>query len=232
MKHRSNIRTLRRRKTMVAASAAVLLASGALTAASISGTGATFTDVVTGSGNAFTAGSVDIAATQDGSTAFVPLTASAMTPGDYAYTPLTIKNTGSLDLRYAITSTLTSKSTASGGLQDGTQFAMDLMPTIKTGLTPAACNAETGAGDAAWTAGASLVSAAGALADASAILGNAVNLVGDPATGSQGGDRSLAPGASETLCLQMGLPTTAANADQGASLTFTLGISAEQTTNN
>ena len=52
-------------------------------------------------------------------------------------------------------------------------------------------------------------------------------LVGDPATGVQPGDRGLAPGTQELLCLQATLPLDAPNLLQGASLTFDLVIDAE-----
>ena len=56
--------------------------------------------------------------------------------------------------------------------------------------------------------------------------------IGDPATGAQAGDRTLAAQGSETLCIQVHLPLAAGNAYQAASTVTTLTFSAEQTANN
>lgn len=235
MKHRSTRPALRPRRTLTVAGAAAVLSAGLFAAASVTGSGAYFSHTVTNSGNAFTAGTVEISATDDGSAPFVPFAVPAMAPGSSAFAPLTITNTGSLSLRYSIVSTLTAKSAASGGLQDGTQFAKDLQlfGSIDPALTPAHCAAETGAGDSAIADAEENPIIAESLADSSATIGTPVNVMGNPAPGAQSGDRTLAPGASETICLQITLPAaTAANADQGASMAFTLGIDAEQTKNN
>jgi camelysin-like metallo-endopeptidase len=56
--------------------------------------------------------------------------------------------------------------------------------------------------------------------------------LGSSAQGAQAGDRALAAGASEDLCLRVSLPLTAGNASQGASSTATFTFDAEQTANN
>lgn len=55
---------------------------------------------------------------------------------------------------------------------------------------------------------------------------------GDPDPGADPGDRSLAPGAAEVLCLRITLPLTADNAYQGARTTASFTLTAEQTKNN
>ena len=55
---------------------------------------------------------------------------------------------------------------------------------------------------------------------------------GNPAQGSQAGDRALAAAANETLCFQATLPLTTTNAYQGAATTTTFTFTAEQTANN
>jgi predicted ribosomally synthesized peptide with SipW-like signal peptide len=55
---------------------------------------------------------------------------------------------------------------------------------------------------------------------------------GNPAQGSQGGDRTLAAGASEVLCFRAWLPDTTGNAFQGATTDVTFTFDAEQTANN
>jgi hypothetical protein len=55
---------------------------------------------------------------------------------------------------------------------------------------------------------------------------------GNPATGDQAGDRTLAAGASEVLCFRVSLPLAATNASQGATSLATFTFDAEQTANN
>ena len=55
---------------------------------------------------------------------------------------------------------------------------------------------------------------------------------GSSAQGAQAGDRTLAGGASESLCFAWSFPTSAANALQGQSVSATFTFNAEQTANN
>jgi hypothetical protein len=55
---------------------------------------------------------------------------------------------------------------------------------------------------------------------------------GSNAQGFQAGDRTLAGGASETLCFRATLPLSASTTLQGASTTATFTFDAEQTVNN
>ena len=52
-------------------------------------------------------------------------------------------------------------------------------------------------------------------------------VVGDPAPGSDPGDRTLRPGATETLCLRATLPIDAGNAVQDATTSLRLSFVAE-----
>jgi len=63
-----------------------------------------------------------------------------------------------------------------------------------------------------------------------AALGSAV--FGNPAQGSQSGDRTLAAAASEALCFAWSLPSATGNAFQGAATTATFTFAAEQTASN
>jgi hypothetical protein len=56
--------------------------------------------------------------------------------------------------------------------------------------------------------------------------------VGNPATLAQAGDRFLAAGTNEVLCLRVDLPLSTNNTFQGASSTATFTFDAEQTANN
>lgn len=56
--------------------------------------------------------------------------------------------------------------------------------------------------------------------------------IGNPAVGSQAGDRAIAASGSDPLCFRVTMLSTAANAVQGATTTITFTFSAEQTANN
>jgi hypothetical protein len=125
-----------------------------------------------------------------------------MAPGDVAYAPLTLTNSGSLDLRWAMTS-------ASSG---DTAFADALALDVVQGTT---CDATT---DFATPL-------------ASGAAGSTFAL-GDPTAGADTGDRALAPAATDALCFRATLPLSAGNALQGKSAGITLTFAAEQTDNN
>jgi hypothetical protein len=133
------------------------------------------------------------------------LTAANMMPGDVANGTLTVQNNGTGTLRYAMTTAATNAD--SKGLRD------QLGLVVKTKDTNTA-----GCGNFNGT---QLYS--GTLAAA---------FVGDPATGDQGSDRTLAGAASEVICFRATLPLSTGNAFQGAATTATFTFSAEQTANN
>lgn len=165
---------------------------------------ALFTDTASVPANTFTTGSVDI--TTSPTTALV--TFSAMAPGDQVTAPITVSNAGTLQLRYAITSTTTEN-----------VLATQLDLTVKSGV--ATC---TNAG----------FGATGTVIYATGDLGNttAVNLVGNPTQGSQAGDRTLAASANEILCFNVSLPSGTGNGFQALTSTATFAFVAEQTVNN
>jgi len=164
---------------------------------------ALFTDQQAVTGNAFTTGSVDLVAAP----ATTAITASAMAPGDPVTAPVNVDNSGTLEFRYSMTSTTTEDTLAAA-----------LVLTVKSGVTN--CN------DANWQADGAVLYT-GALGSTATI-----NVVGDPATGAQAGDRVLAATADENLCFNVTLPTTASNATQGLTTTATFTFDAEQTANN
>lgn len=165
---------------------------------------AVFTDTASVGSNTFTTGTVDISTSP--TTALV--TFSAMAPGDQVTNPITVTNGGTLDFRYAVTSTTTEN-----------VLAGELDLTVKSGVT-ACTNGGFGS--------------TGTVVYSTADLGNttAVNLIGDPAQGSQAGDRTLAVSGNEVLCFNVSLPLTATNASQGLTTTATLAFISEQTANN
>lgn len=168
---------------------------------------ALFTDNATVTNNSFTNGTVDIA-TDPASTA---LSTSNMAPGDIAYGTVKVTNSGTLALRYAMTSSATNA--------DSKALASQLQMTIKSGVS--SC-------DAAGFSGGSTVYNAGVLGG----LGAPAAIIGDTTTGQQSGDRTLAAGADETLCVRVTLPSSTSNTYQGAATTATFSFAAEQTTNN
>ena len=184
---------------ILATLAVLALAGGVFTVASL----ALFTDQETVTGNAFSTGTVDLVATP----ATAVVTASAMAPGDQVTAPLTVDNSGTLDFRYAVTSTTTEDVLAS-----------ELVLTVKDSVTT--CD------DANWTAdGNVLFSGVLGSTGTTAVLGSNVQ-------GADPGDRTLAPGNSEVLCFNVTLPLAATNASQGQSTTATFTFDAEQTSNN
>lgn len=176
-----------------------LFATGAVTRV-----GALFTDSADVPANTFSTGTVDL--TTSPTSALVTL--SAMAPGDQVTAPITVTSSGTLDLRYAVTSTTTEDVLAS-------QLAL----TVKSGV--AACTDGGFAGS-------------GRILYGPAPLGStaALNLVGDPAPGAQAGDRALASAASDTLCFNVSLPLSTSNAFAGLTTTATFSFIGEQTKNN
>ncbi len=165
---------------------------------------AVFTDSASVNDNTFTTGTVDIA-TSPTTQAFNP---GPMSPGDEVVAAITVTNSGTLPLRYAMNSKTTEN-----------VFAGELQLTVRVGV--ASCTV------ANWNLSGTEISPAG-------ILGTTTGrqLFGNPAQGAQAGDRALAPAANEVLCLHVSLPIAAGNISQGLTTTATFGFEAEQTNNN
>jgi len=163
-----------------------------------------FTDTQSVPGNAFTTGTVDISTAPTSAL----VTFSGMAPGDQVTNPITVTNAGTLQLRYATTSTTTENTLAA---------QLDL--TIKSGVTT--CT------NAGFGVDGTVVYATGDLGNTSAI-----NLIGNPAQGSQAGDRTLNASASEVLCFNVSLPSSTGNTFQALTSTATFAFQAEQTSSN
>lgn len=161
-----------------------------------------FTSTATVTNNTFTTGTLNLTA----SPASAALTLNTMAPGDKITAPITLTNSGTLDLYYAMTSTSTNL--------DNKGLAQQLTLAIKSGVS--ACS-NSGFG----SSGTSIYSGA---------LNNA--LFGESEFDSVGwprpGDRLLAASAAEGLCFQVSLPLGSGNAYQGASTTTTLTFNAVQ----
>ena len=125
-------------------------------------------------------------------------------PGDSVIAPLIITNSGTLPMRYAMSTGTTNA--------DAKALAGQLELTIRL-KTASACSAEDGV----------ILYGPGALSG---------GLIGANTQGAQAGDRGLIASATETLCFKVLLPITTGNAFQNASTTAMFTFDAEQTANN
>ncbi len=183
----------------------VLAASAATMATTL--TGAIWTDNVEVGSNAFSAGTVDIATTP--TTAIVAL--SNMAPGDSTVGGVTVSNDGSLQLRYAITSTTTENTLAA-------QLDLTIWDENEEGDGGTVC---------ATTAPVTTLYGPNDLGATTETL-----LVGNPAQGPHANDRTLNGGATEVLCFLVELPSGTSNTFAGLSSTAVLFFKSEQTSNN
>jgi predicted ribosomally synthesized peptide with SipW-like signal peptide len=167
---------------------------------------AVFTDQETVPGT-FSSGSVIL---DDVKIDALTLSTAGMVPGDTVTDDVVVENDGSVQLRYAL-------STASTNA-DAKNLRSVLTLTVKTidVTTPGTpCDDFDGTSVLAAT-----------------VLGASTAGFGDPAVGSQAGDRVLNAAANETLCFRVTLPSGTTNAFQGATTTTTFTFDAEQTANN
>jgi spore coat-associated protein N len=192
----------RRRRLMVLAVAGLAVASVTAGASSL----ALFTSTATVDANTFTTGTVIISTAP--TTALV--TFANMAPGDAVTAPLTVSNTGTLALRYALSSVATNLDAK--GLKD------QLVLTVKSGVTTCTNAAYAATGTVLYT---------GDLDD-----GVTGKLVGDNTSGAQLGDRNLAATSGEDLCFNVSLPIGTGNTFQNATTTATFTFDGEQTKNN
>ena len=187
----------------------LLLTVGAVVVVATIGVGATslalFTSTTAVPANTFSTGTVIISTSPV--TALV--TFANMAPGDAVTSPLTVSNTGTLALRYAVSSVATNVDTK--GLKD------QLVLTIKSGVTTCTTAGFTADGTSVYTG--DLDSTAGLI-------------IGNSTTGQDTGDRTLAAGTNEVLCFNVSLPLATNDTFQGSATTATFTFNAEQTKNN
>lgn len=146
-----------------------------------------------------------------------------LAPGGTVVAPMTVSNTGSLELRYVL-----SVSAASTTPGTGTPGSGDLRTQLRARvLQDATCTLESSA-------------AAPVLGDTQDLVGQEFGLpgdltpiVGDPATGEQTGDRVLAGvTGAETLCVRVDMALGADNTFQNTAAELTFQLDSEQTVNN
>ena len=133
------------------------------------------------------------------------ITFAGMLPGDTTTGTLTVSSTGDSTLRYAMTTSATNTD----------------LKAVRDQLTLVIKTKDTNTTGCANFNGTQLYS--GTLA---------AGAIGDPTSGPQAGDRTLAGVSSEVLCFRATLPSGTSNAFQGAATTATFTFSAEQTANN
>ena len=190
----------RRVVSMLVGVAAVLsIAAGQLSLA-------LFTDQETVAGT-FSSGSVIL---DDVKIDALTLSTSGMLPGDTVTDDVVVENDGTVQLRYALSTSSTNAD--SKGLRDVLTLTVKTIDATTPGVP---CDDFDGTSILAATA-----------------LGASGAGFGSPTAGSQAGDRTLAAGANETLCFRVSLPSSTGNAFQGAATTTTFTFDAEQTANN
>jgi spore coat-associated protein N len=185
---------------VIKAALAMLLATGVIGSFVAIDSLAVFTDSKANAANTFTTGSVSLTDTPSSAV----ITLSGMAPGDQTIQGLAIANAGSLDLRYAMSTSATNV--------DGKGLMNQLQLTVRT-KTANPCTSLDGA----------VLYGPGALASGA---------FGSNAQGAQAGDRTLTASSSETLCFDVSLPLATGNTFQGATTTATFTFDAEQTANN
>lgn len=179
-----NARTSRRTGVRLA----LLAAAGGLVAAGVLHDGAILsaarmTDRGTTTAAAVTTGSVSLALS-NGASASSWTGSVSLKPGDTAYKRITVTNDGTSRLRYAVTATSSSALSAK------------LVMNVAVIASGSSCSSST------YAAG-TVVSGTDLAFGAS----TALNVIGDPASGAQTGDRVLAASAADNLCLRLDLPT-------------------------
>lgn len=184
----------RQRSRWASARLRAALGLGVVLSAGVMGTHAYWTDSVSVQGATFSTGALDLQVNNlDAAVDFSTISLAGMVPGNTTAGVLTVKNAGTVPLKYTATSAATNA--------DG------------KGL---------GAALAAKITGASSVTGSGAsrTCGGSALPGTGTSLNGSIiSTG-----RTLAVGATETLCVQVTLSATAPSALQAATTTATLSF--------
>ena len=181
-------------RALASARVRAALSLGVVLAVGATGTFAYWTDAVPITGATFTAGTIDLKVNNaDTVSGYTSLNLATMVPGNSMAGTLTIKNSGTAPLKYTATSS-------------STPVALSGAMTVKV------------TGDTSATGSSPSMTCAG-----TALAGSATALGGLTDTPLLGTGRQLAAGGSETICIQVTLPSTASSTLQGASsaVTFT-----------
>jgi hypothetical protein len=167
---------------------------GALNGSAHLTTYALWTTSLTSTNNQFSAGTLHIAHSLAAGTT---LSMTNLLAGDYFDRQIDINNSGSLRLRYSLTTTTSGDATLASTLQLGVRTKTSNPCSDHDGINLYAGNLATAA-------------------------------FGNPASGSDVGDRELAAGAIETLCFEIVLPSGAPASLLATTFAPTFVFSAEQ----
>ncbi|WP_139978657.1 TasA family protein [Nocardioides litoris] len=196
-----------RTRAIISLGAIAVLATGM----SVKGTFAFWTDAATASTGSFTSGTLDIsvngalAQQNGGTTALTAFKMDTMVPGESVAFSFPVKNEGTVPFTYKVTGTGSGALAVANGLQYAVYFG----------------SAATNTGTAA--AG----TRAGACGTATATDSNTTPLTSTSATLTNA-DRTLAPTATETVCVIARLNFNAGNDLQGKSGSATLVLDSKQ----
>lgn len=122
--------------------------------------------------------------------------------------PVDVANNGTIELQYAVSTQVADGSTA---------LAEELVWTVKSGVTDCSPAGFGGSGSTLY--------------DGQLATSAKTPRIGSPVSGAHVGDRVLAVGATEQLCMRLTLPLSASNATQGVTSNVTVHFDAEQTRN-
>lgn len=176
----------------------ILLSLGMVVGVGATGTFAAWTDSVTVTGTSITAGTIDLKVNNlDTVTGYTTMNISNMVPGNTTAGVLTVKNAGTAPLKYYLDASTTN---ADGKGLGAALTAKVTGDSAVTGSSPSATCAGSALSGSSTAFGASLL-------------------------GSAASPRLLAAGASETICIQATLPTSAATSLQGATTNVTFTFS-------
>lgn len=171
-------------------------------------TGALFEDSANA---AVSMASGNVAVQANGSASTTLAAVANMAPGDTVYRPVAITNTGSLDLRYAITGVTSS---------DPKNLSSVVRYSLYSDVLSGPCSLGNVAG--------------GTLLKSNIAIGTSTTpVLGSNANGQDTDDRGLAAGGgADTLCVGITLPLATTSTFASASAAVTLTFDAEQTANN
>lgn len=167
-------------------------------------TSALFTNTDTDDQSGFVSGTIDITSTATDFT----VAAGNAAPGDRHFAPINVENTGTLELRYAIE--LTGSEGSSAPLLEELTFI------VYSNVNPSNC--------VAGNVGTNVLG--------TAVVGDVVHWIGDSTPGPDLGDRVLASGAAENLCVELAFDINAGDNVQNATAGLDFVFHAEQTANN
>lgn len=194
-------------KAWLALTAAGVMAVFAAVGMTAFGALGVFTEQQTSPSNAFSTGSVTLGITP----ATAMFTVTDMAPGDVVYSGLQVSSSGSLDLRYALSTTPDGASI----LDEQLDLTIDVV---------------TGAGvDATFYTADDVVGEANVYGP-DGILSAAA--IGSNVQGADSGDRVLAAGANERLRFKVTLPLSTDSTYESLSATVAFVFDAEQTQSN